>query len=351
MKNKLLIIVMSDLTILNKAPARRMKAIIDSFEKMKVSLITLSGSRKQRSKRAWKFLFSNNLKYIKGVYVESSNSGMMFSEFLLLLKVKFNKIPISVYIRDGYPLFKEFWSIRFYRQIIANIFWLISYYCYRFLVDIMYFPSEILMNKFKFNNKKLLIPGISDFKNNLGKQKKNSIFYAGGIGQQYDIETFLKACKKLAEEIDISVTIFCRESEVYLINNWRKESWLSIQHKNLEELDFQPMIGIIPLVKHHYSDLAFPVKLLDYLSINVVILASNSLTTKKYIENKKIGIIVKSENVDDYYRKIKELFEDEELYNRLKENVKNLGKKNEVSWQQRCETIFNDLREKNEKST
>ena len=123
MKNKLLIIAMSDLSILNKAPARRMKAIIDSFKKMEISNFTLTGNRKQRSNRARKLFFSNKLKDITSVYIESSNSGMIFFEFLLLLKIKLNKIPISVYIRDGYPLFKEYWSLRFYRQIIANIFW------------------------------------------------------------------------------------------------------------------------------------------------------------------------------------------------------------------------------------
>ncbi len=344
MNNKLLIIAMSDLSILNKAPARRMRAIIDNLEKMKIPYYSLSGSRKQRSKRAWKFLFSNKLKDISSVYIESSNSGMIFFEFLLLLKIKFNKIPISVYIRDGYPLFKEYWSLRFYRQIIANIFWLLSYHCYRVLVDIMYFPSEMLMGKFRFSNKKLLIPGISDFKNNLGKQKKNSIFYAGGIGQQYDIETFLKACKKLVEEIDISVTMFCRESEVYMVSDWQKESWLSVQHKNLEELDFQPMIGVIPHKKHRYSNLCFPVKLLDYVSINAVILASESENLKNYIEEKNIGLIVKFGDVDDYYRKMKELLENEELYNELKENVMDLKKSDDVTWKARCKQIINDFK-------
>ncbi len=343
MKNKLLIIAMSDLTLLNKAPARRMRAIIDNFGKMEIPYYSLSGSRKQRSKRAWKFLFSNKLKDITGVYIESSNSGMMFSEFLLLLKVKFNKIPISVYIRDGYPLFKEYWSLRFYRQIIANIFWLLSYHCYRLFVDIMYFPSEMLMEKFRFSNKKLLIPGISDFKNNLGKQKKNSIFYAGGIGQQYDIETFLKACKKLVEEIDISVIMFCREGEVYKISNWKNEVWLSIQHKNLEELDSQPMIGVIPLRENRYSDLTFPVKLLDYVSINTVILASESENLKNYIEEKNIGLIVKFSDVDDYYRKMKKLLINEELYNRLKENVMNLKKSKNITWKARCKQIIDDF--------
>jgi len=344
MKNKLLIIAMSDLSILNKAPARRMKAIIDSFKKMEISNFTLTGNRKQRSNRARKLFFSNKLKDITSVYIESSNSGMIFFEFLLLLKIKLNKIPISVYIRDGYPLFKEYWSLRFYRQIIANIFWLLSYYCYRVLVDIMYFPSEMLMGKFRFSNKKLLIPGISDFKHDLSKQKKNSIFYAGGIGQQYDIETFLKACKKLVEEIDISVTMFCREGEVYKISNWKNELWLSIQHKNFEELDFQPMIGVIPLRENVYSDLTFPVKLLDYVSINSVILASESKNLKNYIEEKNIGLIVKFGNVEDYYRKMKELLENEELYNKLKVNVMNLKKSDGVTWKARCKQIIDDFK-------
>ncbi len=344
MNDKILIIAMSDLTFLNKAPARRMKAIIETFKEMGVSNSTISGNRKQRSKRARKFLFSNKLKDITGVYIESSNSGMMFNEFLLILKMKFYKIPISVYIRDGYPLFKEYWSLRYYRQIIANIFWLVSYFCYLFLVDIMYFPSEMLMGKFRFSNKKLLTPGISDFKYNLGKQKKNSIFYAGGIGQQYDIDTFLKACKKLTKEIDLCVTIFCREDEVYRINKWQNKSWLSIQHKNLEELNFQPMIGVIPLRENKYSDLTFPVKLLDYVSINSVIVASESENLKNYIEEKNIGLITKFGDVEDYYRKMRELLENEELFNLLKKNIIQLGNSNKITWENKCQKVLKDLK-------
>jgi glycosyltransferase involved in cell wall biosynthesis len=349
MKNKLLIIAMSDLTLLNKAPARRMKAIIDNFEKMKVPISVLSGNRKQRSIRVRKFLFSNDLKNIKGVYVESSNSGMVFAEFLLLLILKVKKNPISVFIRDSYPLFREYWTLKYYRQTIANIFWLISYCCYHFLVDTMYFPSEILMRKFKFNNKKLLQPAIPNIDFELGRVKNNSMFYAGGIGQQYDIETFLTACKKLTNEKDISVTIFCREEEVNRISKWWNYSWLNIQHKNLEELDFQPMLGIIPLRKHFYSDLTFPVKLLDYVSINAVIIASDSTVTKEYIEKNKIGVVVKSGDSDDYYRKVKELLENEKYYNSLKENVVKLSNSEEVTWENRCQKVLDDFGFKHER--
>lgn len=343
MKNKLLIIAMSDLTILNKAPARRMKEIIDGYKEMKIPIDIISGERKKRSKLTRDYLFSNSLNDYRGIYIESSNSGMLFSEFLLLLKAKIKNIPISVYIRDGYPLFKEYWLPKFCNQNIANFLWLLSYFCYRFLVNTMYFPSQMLMEKFNFNNKKLLLPAMLDIKQNLTLAKTNSIFYAGGIGQQYDIETFLMACDKLFSEQYFEVIMYCRENEIYRISKWLNKSWLKIEHKNLEELDFQPTIGIIPLKKHAYSDLAFPVKLLDYVGINCVILASDSTTLKQFIEEKKIGLIVEAENIQSYFEQIRLLLTDTNLYTHLKTNVLKLQKSQEITWKARCQKVLDDF--------
>lgn len=343
MENKLLIIAMSDLSIQNKAPARRMKAISDSFKQMDIPVNILSGSRKQRRKRILHFLLSDNLKNYIGIYVESSNSGMLFSEFLLLLIAKIKKVPISVYIRDGYPLFRKYWLPKICNQNIANILWLISYFSYMFLANTMYFPSKMLMNKFSFKNRKLLLPGMPSVKKNLGLTKNHSIFYAGGIGQQYDLDSFLQACKRLSIEINLSVTIFCRKNEANMIDKWVKEDWLSIQHKNLEELDFQPQIGIIPLKKNDYSDLAFPVKLFDYISINAVLIASDATTMKTFIEDKDIGLIVKSENIQSYYNQLKLLLTDKKLYSDLKKNVLQLQKSEDISWKNRCQIILNDF--------
>lgn len=343
MKNKLLILAMYDLKVKNIAPARRMSAIIETFNELDIPFISLSGSRKERRKKAWNALFSYKFNDVSGVYVESSNSGMLITEFVLLMKYKLKKIPISVYIRDIYPKYKQYWLWKNYRVVLAHLFWLASYFVYKMICEIIYIPSTLIAQKLSLDNYKILPPGLLGSEKNLGKIKQNSIFYAGGTGPQYDIECLLFACKKLSKEINIIVTFLCRKDEIEKISKWQSESWFSILNNDLEQLDFQPQIAVIPLTNTEYGDLSFPVKLMDYISINTPILASDSFVIKNFINEHQIGLIAKSEDVDDYYEKIKIMLEDRNLYEELLANVYKLQKNPEISWEYKCKTILKDL--------
>ncbi|MBT4333079.1 MAG: hypothetical protein HOD64_07365 [Candidatus Cloacimonetes bacterium] len=342
MKNKLLILAMYDLSVRNIAPARRMRAIINTFQKINVPFESISGSRKQRMNNALKLLFSKRTSDFSGVYIESTNSGMLFSEFLLLLKFRIKKIPISVYIRDIYPKYKQYWLWNNYRVIFAHLFWLFSYYVYKQMCKVIYVPSELMAQKLSLENYKILPPGFSS-SIELGRVKQNSIFYAGGTGPQYDIECFLLVCEKLSKELDISVTFFCRKNEIKKIDKWQSESWFNIHHKDLEQLDFQPQIAVIPLTNSEYGNLAFPVKLIDYVSINTPMIVSNSTVTKNFVNRHEIGLVADSGNMEDYYTKTKIILENRELYTELLSNVYDLQKNPEITWEYKCKQIIKDL--------
>lgn len=343
MKNKLLIIAMYDLKVNNIAPARRMIAIIKSFHNLNEPFDSISGSRRQRMISALRLIFSQKTRDYSKVYIESTNSGMIFSELLLLLKLKINKVPISVYIRDIYPKYKQFWLWNNYRVILAHLFWMLSYNIYKKICKVIYVPSEIMAQKLSLSNYKVLSPGFSS-SIKLGKIKQNSIFYAGGTGPQYDTECFLSACEKLSKEIDISVTFYCRKNEIGKISKWQTESWLMIHHKDLEQLDFQPQIAVIPLSNSEYGNLAFPVKLMDYISINTPILSSNSYVIEKFISKHNIGLIVNSGDVDDYFKKMKKMLEDQKLYKELLINVYKMQQNPEITWEYKCKKILKDFK-------
>jgi len=348
MKNKKLLLYMAngDISKLNKAPSRRMKAIYDNFKKLNIDFYFIGGNRKNRMKKSLHILFSSQIYKIDMVYIESSNSGLLFSEMILLLFLKIKKIPISVFIRDSYPFYRAYWNFKYPKMIVSNIFWLASYLFYRMIVFKMYFPSEIMMKKFFFKFKDILQPGVTIRNNKLKETENFLIFYAGGIGQQYDIQTFLNACKKIyLLKKNIRVLIYCRFREVDNIKKWENEKWISIQHKNLEELDIQPNLGIIPLKNIKYSEIVFPVKLLDYISLGLPIISSDALTLKNYIEKKNIGFVVKSESIEGYYNKILTMIEDKKKYNHFKKNVKEMKQSKEITWLTKCNKILNDFTE------
>lgn len=343
MKNKLLIIAMYDLKVKNIAPARRMSAVINAFQNVKFPFEAISGSRRERMHNTFRLLFSNKGSEFSGVYIESTNSGMLLSEFLLLLKYRLKNVPISVYLRDIYPKYKSFWLGQSYRVIIAHLFWLMSYYIYKKLCDTIYVPSMMMAKKLSLKNYEILTPGMVKFEKDLGEIKQNTVFYAGGTGNQYDIECLLSACNKLSKEIDITVFLFCRKGEVDQLRRWSSASWLNILHNDLEQLDFQPQVSVIPLSKTEYADIAFPVKLMDYISINTPILSSNSIVTKKFINKHQIGLIANAGDVDDYYTKLKIMLGDQELYKKFIANISRLRQDPKITWEFKCNKILKDL--------
>lgn len=332
---------MGDLTINNRAPSRRMKAIKEDFNSMNIKFVCISGTRSNRMRLSLKLLFSENKKEINRIYVESSNSGLLLSEALLLLFFKLKKIPISVFIRDAYPLFLKGWIHQNINGTIANILWFISICFYKRIASILYFPAEGLRELINFKNKHLLPPAI-DVNWKLKTIKENSIFYTGGLKGPYLIEPILMACDELSKEISLTLTIYCRENDRDALKKWESKKWINIEHKVIEELDFQPEIGVMSS-NRKYQSLTRSVKLMDYIRMGMPVVISDSSANTKFLTKHKIGLVADSLDWKTFYVQIKKIISDKEVYNELKENVLKLRKSEEITWRARCKQILNDF--------
>lgn len=326
----------------NTAQAQRMRAIIDGFTTLNIPISLISGSRRERRKQALNFILKKKYKSVSKVYVETSNSGILFYEAILLLICKLNRIPIGVYIRDAHAKFFEYWIEATLKERISYTLWWLSLILYRFTANVFFYPSERFGRVMKIKGE-LLPPALPILDDNCLKFKENTIFYVGGVGKVYDLDSFLLACKKLKEERDITVNIFCRKTDVYKLDKWRKSEWLSIEHKNIRQLDYKPQIAVIPLAKTRYADLAYPVKLLDYLALKIPIIATNNATLNEVIIKNKIGLIVKSGAVKEYYSQIKRLLDDRQLYNQIILEMEKANKSEQFSWMSRCKKVISEL--------
>lgn len=340
--DKILLLLMDDLNKKNTAPSRRMKFILDGFNKIKKNNVVLSGTRKGRFKSVLKFICSKGYNNVSEAYVESTNSGMLISEFILLIILKLKKIPLAIYIRDAYPKYLYYWKKANIKVIISNLFWFMSYYSYRLLADQLYCPTQKMIDVLKIKAK-TLPPAMNDNEKIVKKRCDNLILYSGGIGKQYDIDSFLLGCKKLSSEIDIKVKIFCRKYETNLIKSWLREKWLTVENRTIESIECLPVAGIIALKKLPYSDLAFPTKLLSYIGLEIPIIASDNFTIEKIINKHKVGCIVQAENPNEYYKAIKMMITNEEKKTKLIGYVRKMKMDSSMYWSQRAKTILTDL--------
>ena len=341
--NKLLYLALSDITRKNIAPAIRMRSMKNGFKNLlDDQMICISGNSQQRGKAISKLLFSKNIKVFNYLYIESSNIGLSFWDFMLILSFKYRKAKISVFIRDIFPYFKSGWEFANIKGKIANILWFIALFIYKKNVDRMYFPAIAMMNYVDFKNKDTLPPGISNKIDSNTLVRSNSIFYAGGLKAAYDMIPFLNGCKMLTEEIDISVTIFCRENERDFLKDWENLDWLEIYNRSLDELDFSPMIGVVPLRNPH-SNMTIALKFMDYISIGLPVIVSGSKATELIVKEEKIGLTAETGNSESYFSALKKILLNKELYKEFKENVLRMRSDSKNSWAKRCEKVLHDF--------
>jgi len=344
MKHKLLYLALCDVTKKNIAPPIRMNSMRIGFENiLHDRFLCISGSSHKRAKSVRNLIFSANIKQYTHLYIESSNKGLNFWDLILLFYMKERKIPISIFIRDILPFYKSGWEFTNYKGKIANILWLLSFYLFKITARILYFPAKGMSENINFKKKRLLPPGINTGRKINKNHLKNSIFYAGGLKSAYDISPFLKACKELYKEIDISVIIYCRENERNFIEQWESEIWLEIKHSDLDELEFHPAVGIVPLKSIH-SNLTIAVKFMDYLSLAIPVVVSGSKATELIVKKENIGLIAETGNWKSYYNKIKEMLTNEKLYNEFQKNILGIRNNYDYSWESRCQKVLNDFR-------
>ena len=82
-------------------------------------------------------------------------------------------------------------------------------------------------------------------------------------------------------------------------------------------------ICISPLHRNLQHDVAYANKLFQYMSLGKSLLVSNAIAQKKLIEKIGSGLVHEAENTSDFTAKIKKLYYDDSLRQRLGENGKN----------------------------
>jgi glycosyltransferase involved in cell wall biosynthesis len=338
MIKKLLFIAFYPLDNLGSAPKVRINALKKEFEK-KVDLLFINGGKIKRLKEYIKIIFSSKLANISKCYVESSTSSAYPWDIIFLLYLKIKGVKISIYIRDAYPLFKEFWKELKWYQIPLYIGWHISVRLYHQLADIIYYPTESLKIMFNSKKGKLLPPASGNIVDKFSSESSN-LLYVGNLNYRYGLSLMFEVEKIVREQIpDFEWVIVS-----HFFNSYELERGITIIKKDfsqLNELKMEFFAGIIPRRKSKYNDLALPVKLFDYLKWGLPIIATNCYEQEKFIKDNKIGetFLDRAKELSDgiikLYSKKKKL---EEFHKNVLSIVNEKHR-----WKDRAEKILADL--------
>ncbi|MEH7235742.1 glycosyltransferase [Bacillus sp. JJ1562] len=263
-----------------------------------------------------------------------------------------NKIPLGIFYRDIYWKFNDLYKVKPIIKTIMIRLFEIELFLYKKYAKKLFLPS-MEMNKYvKVPTKQVYPspPGGIDRTVITDKQDSTKVraIYVGGIDPRYGVYEVLEAFKMLNKDTTlIELSFVCREKEFKTFKEYLEpfldEDWLHIHHAHGEallpiykEADF----GIVTLKRGTYNDFAVPVKLFEYLSFGLPVLATDCTALQKIVEQDNIGLIVK-DNSNSIHDGLQEML-DSNKRNKLKENSISALKEKHL-WLQRAKDIQNEL--------
>lgn len=289
-------------------------------------------------------------------YIELPTTPITFKQDLALIKKIWSKgIKIGIYYRDFHWKYPEIWQAKGIKKIYYWCKYKRELKTFKKYASVIFFPTEQAILNFQlFENMRgiytaALPPGmqIAGYRND---KINNNLIYVGGISNLYKIELFLEALKRVNENgFKIDLTLVCRFEELQrrrtILEPYLKLPWLNIIHTSdpteLKELYKNADMGISSLSKIDYADMSMPIKIGEYLSNGLPIIATASKEIAKMIKKYKCGIVCDF-NVEDIQNKIEEIYSNDMLLKSIKNNIYMTTKLN--SWDRRIDTLEKELK-------
>lgn len=215
--------------------------------------------------------------------------------------------------------------------------------------DIVYLPSDECKELFEYRDMRSLPPAGED--KIITRQVPNyTCIYVGGIIGHYNCDLLLETFEYLYQ----------KNHSYHLILVTRKEKWNSYFHplKNAKWLEVYHTSGegLTPLYKRAslglivlktgitYNNYGIPVKIFEYISYGLPVVAVNCKAIAKMINSDRIGLVAES-SVEDIAIKIEELLNNPNEYNSNCKIIRNTLQKKHL-WKHRVNQVITDLTQK-----
>lgn len=340
-------------------PIRMIESFKEYGEKNKIEIITISGESSERKKQINHFLKNTNLQDVNGCYVENqtipfwlTNDNHLpthpFMDRNFFKTLRQHGIPIGLFYRDVYWKFDDILLNQNFKTKVMKYLYEREEAIYNKYVDVLFLPSMEMDKHVNIANKTVELPPggpmhKEDLKNR--KHKELKAIYVGGISERYGVRLLLESIHLVNKQIRLPLTLVCREHELIQLpdelKNLIEADFIHVIHASGDQLlpHYQDAsFGIIPILRGQYNDFAIPVKLFEYLSNQLPVVATNLPAQSRIIRNDKLGI-VSNDNPTEFSNALLSMCEN---YSELREIAyKHFIEKH--TWLQRATTVIETL--------
>ena len=287
-----------------------------------VEVLLLSGDSKEREQTFDEWKAEGKLDDLLFCYMENqtipfwlTDAGHIpkkpFVDQKVMKFLKSRDIPVGVFYRDVYWKFEELYPLKGIKKTIMKSIYRLEEKFYEKYCEVIFLPSDAMGAYVDIHKQKVALPPGGkerDLTNKNGSVSEVAKgLYVGGINNEdYGLFLLLDALEKANKDHPVcDLTVVCRQDEYDQLDEAKKSRLqkmnISVKHLSGEPLNqlYQEVdFAFIPRYKSTYNDFSVPVKLVEYLSNELPIVATNCEAQKEIIESDGYGIICQDQAED-----------------------------------------------------
>ncbi|MGE6487628.1 glycosyltransferase [Paenisporosarcina sp. NPDC076898] len=316
-------------------PIEMLKAFSSFCSENGMELIVISGDSNKRALKWAELKVSGKLDSTEFCYAENQTIPLWltdkghkpakpFIDSQIFKELTKKGIPIGLFYRDVYWKFDDLYSLKGLKKAIMQSIYRMEERFYSKYVHTIFLPSDSMGKYVDIQaNKVSLPPGGREIKVESARKDDAKIgIYVGGINNEdYGLPALIESYRLLNHSgIPSNLKIVCRQDEYENLEVDLKKKlakpYIEVLHINGEELnryystvDF----AFIPRKKSTYNDFSVPVKLVEYLSAKLPIVATNCDAQTEMINSGPYGVITE-DNPESIARGIVTMQENHQTY-------------------------------------
>lgn len=293
-------------------PIEMIKAFETWGEQEDIKVIVISGESAERAAKFRQLKAQGELDDLLFCYVENQTIPVWLTDKNHIPKrptidwevfrfLKQRQVPMGVFYRDVYWKFDELYPLKGWKRAIMRTVYKLEEKFLQTYAKAIFLPSTEMGRFVQIDLPKVALPpgGKTLSAPHTSTTGLNGI-YVGGISHaDYGFSLLLDSCEQVRKNgTPFTLTIVCRKEEVQAISSAERSRMeqldVRLEHlsgKELKELYREMNFAFIPRYPSTYNNFSVPVKLVEYLSNRLPVIATNCKAQQELIESGPYGII------------------------------------------------------------
>lgn len=273
-----------------------------------------------------------------------------FLDYSIYLYLKRRGIPIGIFYADAYWRFPDYFNVRGIKRAELLLRYKSDLWLYNRVASALFFPSSSFADTFDTRISKVILPPGGENRVDTERDLSQPVraIYVGGITYRYGFDLLLRCFGLINQSRQAVLELVCRKQELDTASNDIRRlldsPWLNIHHisgEALEALYGTVHIGVVPIRRDAYNDMAMPVKLFEYLSFGLPVVVTDCPEMSRFVKKNGCGLVCK-DDAQSLAKSIRLLISDRDLYKRLSRSAMRTILQDNL-WEDRARTVVHVL--------